>query len=272
MADRWQKYRFDTNASPKQRDRQRTNCANVWRRGMNLPLLPMPMERPIRRARKEKTEPLLKAIQSSQGGREADRALEELAKLGLPALPAVVETLKMLAGHPLQDRVAALASTLSCTVVEASFSKRSLKASNGLAALLQGIEGRPLTSASYAHLLRKATERRPRGAKSVCLSVRKDEDLAGIAIEVEFLGTPPGATMAGNRREDMHWDWTGRVTVNGSSRHSSWNADDSSDGLDEELRNAIAEALAAGPTDYFRIRIRVEETAGLEGKMDLPAR
>ncbi|MBT3289191.1 MAG: hypothetical protein HN380_17745 [Victivallales bacterium] len=263
LADRWpEKYRFNAKASIKLRDRQRTNCINIWRKEKKLPLLPIPMERPVRRAAREETGPLLNAIRDSQGGKEAESALTALEKLGLPALPAVVETLGELDGHPLHDRVASFAARLSCTVAEASLSPHSLNPSKKLSDLLQRIEGRPLASVSCAQLLESMVKECPRGTKEIRLSVWKDEDLTGITVKAEFLGTPTGeggVAATGNRPDDALRHWARRVTLSGSPRHPFREQDDWNDGLDKTLRRAIAKALAVGPTEHFCIRVRLQK-------------
>ena len=261
LADRWpEKYRFDAIASLRMRDKQRIACSNVWRRGKNLTLLPMPMERPIRRARREETEPLLNAIRNSQEGREAEQALRALETLGFPALPAVAETLGMLAGHPLHDKLASLAARLSCTVAEASFSERSLRTGDELDAYPREMVGRLLTPTSYVQLLKTMLKRCPRGARGICLSAWKDGDLTGIVVRAEFVPqAEEDATAGEDRPDDAARHWTGSVTLRGSSCDPYSYEGDWNGRMEKRLLKAIGNALATGPTDHFRICVRLEE-------------
>ena len=260
LAVRWPgTYAFNPATSEKTRDRQRIGCLNAFRKKKDLPPLPLPAARVVTPAPQDQTEPLLDRLQHAPGGRAADKALKQLEQMGLPALPTMVEALPRLDGNPMQGQVAALAARLACTVAEVSLAENSLPAGPELAALFQGMEGQSLTADSFTRLLETMVEKRPAAARGMRLSARRDEDLTGVTLQAEFVEHPEkegGGSATLNDPSEVVWTWTERVNLNGASGHNSSGVG-IRQGADKSLCKAIDQVLAAAPTNYFRISIRL---------------
>ena len=104
-------------------------------------------------------------------------------------------------------------------------------------------------------------EKRPAAARGVRLSARRDEDLTGVTLQAEFVEHPEkegGGSATLNDPDEVVWTWTERVTLNDSSCHNSSGVGTRSS-ADKSLGRAIDQVLAAAPTNYFRIGIRLAQ-------------
>lgn len=262
LATRWPgTYEFNPATSEKTRDQQRIGCLNAYRKKKDLPPLPMPAARAVPPAPRDQIDPLLERIRNAPGRRAADKALNQLEQLGLPALPAVVEAIPCLDGNPVQEKVIALAARMAGLVTEVSLAENSLPAGPELTALFREIEGKPLTSDSYARLLETLVSNRPPTAKGVRLSAGRDDDLTGVTLRAEFVEHPEkegGGSATLNDPNEVVWTWTERVTLNDASCHSSSGVGTWSNSRNS-MHKAIDKALAAHPTNYFRISTRLAQ-------------
>lgn len=260
-----EKYTFDLDATLWDRDRQRIAAINIRRKERNQPLIKVLEPKRIEPLPPETTSPLIAGIIDAPSAKDRDRAIEEIERLGLPALPAVRKRLaKLDKMHPAHAELGALACRLATIVDEVVFADDSAKPNEAVTRRLDAVKGKPLTSKAFVGILLAVTNDLPLGATGVKLRALRRGNDGGVKLEIRLTksGYEGGAWISGGS-----WGTSERITVGRRRIHSSpgaWSHDlAQSENAYETLARAIDEAVAAPLDESFIIAVsRIEDRRG----------
>lgn len=264
------KYAFDLNATLKQRNLHRIQCANVWRKQHYLPLLPLPRTRVIVPLPKEKIGPLLNNILNAKTKAEIETGVANVESLGLPSLTPVHNLLSDLPNeHPIRAEVVALAKRLSCIVEEITFAEGSAKPDAKFTRILEDIKGESLTSEKFIRILLHVARDTPKGATGIRIKAVRHEDLTGVDLNVRLpthkvpsLGEPPGW-------HNNEMVIVGKESILGSYGTSSLGYLRKLDAYDD-LKKAIDKAVSSPPNLPFIIRATlIQEDSSTQAEKSL---
>jgi hypothetical protein len=248
LSVRWkEKYSFDLEATPKERDRQRIDCINQWRKGRGEEPLPLPGSRKVASLPEETIRPLLNALRESKTVEEAKKAVEAVEKLGLPALGPLHAALPDLHdGHVSREAALDLARRLSTIVAEVKIVEGPRSPDTSLKMMLDEIRGRPLSPRSFIGVLLRVTTEPPEGVLGVELTASRDEDLTGMVLQVKLLET--AARKTGTQ---VFWSTSFTVVAGTKALLSSSGSTSIEYGRTEkayeELARAISQAVSSAP-------------------------
>lgn len=192
------KYTYDISATPKQRERQRLACLNVWRREHGQEALPAPPEQRIAPAPEDVVLPALRTVATSDDFAERSAVDAVLAKLGVAALAplrAFMATLPV--GDPGRTRLENEEELLACTVTQTE-----LQIANPVDEVwrrqfqeqLDAWKNQPLTSTKFIALVVDLAGKLWQGIGGFDLRAIRDEDLGGVRVILKLL---PAATRSG---------------------------------------------------------------------------
>ncbi|MGA2068723.1 MAG: hypothetical protein ABSG86_27390 [Thermoguttaceae bacterium] len=250
------KYDFDLSAALGERDRQRLLMVNVWRKGQNLPAIPLPKPKRIAPVTAATTDPLLAKLVEARSAEQRKQAIAELQRLGLPALPAVRQRLASLdPKHSARTELEPLAASIASIVSEVTFTEQSASPPDSLRRLLEDAKGKPLTGKGFVGVLLAAAKDLPAGSTGVRLWAIRNGDDTGVTLRVELTKGPAGGEVWIN---GGGWATSEAVTVGRKSIHGSSGGSSSDHGLTAEghrdLVRSVDEAVAATPDKAFMVR------------------
>jgi hypothetical protein len=182
LAFRWPKrYTFDIGANRKLRDRQVAEARNAWRRARGREPLPLPAEKGLPPLAASVVDLLVEGLLKGDAGSE-----EALLSKGLPALKAAQERLGKLGKDDVRrPALEGVVRSLGCVVAETKVSPVPPKKDDAFAALVAGLEGKPMTPGSLRAFLEKAVTLFPEGAVGFRMTIDRESDLGGIRVVVE---------------------------------------------------------------------------------------
>lgn len=244
------KYAFDANATLKERNLQRVECINLWRKQHNLTLLPLPRPRTIAPLPREKIEPLLEKILEAKTEVDITNIVTDIETLGLPSLIPVWNLLADLPEeHPARSRLEALAKRLSCIVAEISFAEGSPEPNETFTRFIDSLKGESLTSEKFIEILLQFTTNIPKGSTGIRVKALRYEDLTGVDLIVKL---PTHKITA--RSDHPSWDFNERVIVGNNDIHNSFGHSSRVPKTYNNLKKAIDKALSSPPNLPFIIR------------------
>lgn len=248
---RWKdKYAFDLNSTLKERDLQRIECINLWRKQHKLPLLPLPRPRTIPPLPGEKIEPLLEKILDAKKESDITNILNDIEALGLPALNPVWNLLTDLPEeHPAAKQLEDLAKRLSCIVADISFAEGPPEPNDTFYRFLNSIKGEALISEKFIGILTHFAENIPKGSAGIQIKALRYEDLTGVDLIVKL---PAHKVPA--RSDPPGWDCNNRVTVGNNDIYNSFGTGSFEPEDHNDLKKAIDKALSSPPNLPFIIR------------------
>ncbi len=189
LAELWPPdYTFDLDAPLDKRNFQLAVVKNVWRGKQGLPALPLPELKPVQRLPEATTKAALAKViaATSAAGREA--ALKELESLGLPALPAVLETLAALPEqHASREPLQRLAQRLANVVSDVQLAGELSTVDDEFRERVDALRNRPLTSKSFVALLTT----RPLPRKTAGIKVLAERAAAYYGIQLTVILVKP---------------------------------------------------------------------------------
>lgn len=248
------KYAFDANAQLKERDLQRIQCINLWRRQHKLPLLPLPRPRTITPLPREKIEPLLEKILEAKTRIDITNIVTDIEALGLPSLNPVWNLLTDLPEeHSARKQLEDLAKRLSCIVAEISLAEGLPEPNDTFTQLLDSLKGEALTSEKFIKILLHFATDTPKGSAGIQIKALRYEDLTGVDLIVKF---PTHKVLA--RPDHPGWDCNKRVIVGNNDIYNSFGTGSKRSLCEPEdhndLKKAIDKALSSPPNLPLIIR------------------
>ncbi len=209
-----EKYEFDLKGNFEKREKQRIVAINKWRSKNRLPKLAEFKPRKITRLRSAKTSALLQAIVSAKNDRERQSDTIELEKLGIGALPAVLETIKTLDGkHPAHQDLKQLASQLASTVTSIKFAKDSVPLDAKLKKQVLKCQDRPLQAKEWIAILVEITKQLPAGASGIKMIATRETPESGIELTVMLTKNFVRPERAEVPNPDAMWAISGYICV-----------------------------------------------------------
>jgi hypothetical protein len=183
---------FDIYGRPRARERQRLEVKNAWLKKRGLALVAVPTPRKIKPADASITGPILAAVKDEKSIERRSVYLARLESLGLPALPALCETLKSLpADHPARADLEATARRLALTVAEVRFRVDSVAPSDDVQRRLAKVEGKPIGSKDFLDLFESIAKNPPRGVRGIHLKLERAGDDSGASLTVSLVADKP---------------------------------------------------------------------------------
>jgi hypothetical protein len=244
------KYAFDANATLKERDLQRIECINIWRKQHELPLLPLPHPRTIPPLPREKIGPLLEKILEVKKESDITNIVNDIEALGLPSLNPVWNLFTDLPDeHPAVKQLEALAKRLSCIVAEISLAEGSLEPNDTFTRLLDSLKGKALTSEKFIGILLHFATDIPKDSAGIRVKALRYEDLTGVDLIVKL---PTHKFPA--RSDPPGWNCNNRVTVGNNDIYNSFGTGSFEPEDYNDLKKAIDKALSSPPNLPFIIR------------------
>ena len=173
-------YSFDPNAGTDSVEANRIRSINLWRKKNQMELLSEFQPRTLQRVAADKTEPMLTAVLSSTDEQGRAMAIDELLKLGVGALPAVLETIDTSDNQVAVADLRELARQLSTTVTQVTISDDSAPMTTDLEEQLEKFEGRTLSEGQLIELLLSIANDLPRGSTGIRISVQRGSVPSGV--------------------------------------------------------------------------------------------
>jgi hypothetical protein len=155
LAENWPgRYRFPVGGSYQLRDRLIVEMKNDWRKERGLELVPPPPAPRTWTAPEAEVARLLDAVETAAGGAAGEEAVRGLEECGFGALSALRQKAAALAkDHPGRAVLEALAHRLETAVGEMDFYPEVAPGAEELAARLEQLEGKPLSTAALVGVL-----------------------------------------------------------------------------------------------------------------------
>ena len=254
---RWKdKYRFDLSAGLRERDVQRFEAINVWRREQGLELIKPPQRMAIPVVPDSKTSPLLTRVDEAKGEEARNRAIAELEQLGIGALPAVRRAIETLQDPAAKRDLSSAASRLANVVTEVEYLSRSATPDEAFRRRIETLKEKPLTSKGLVDLIVSVTRKLPKGAAGIKIAADRYSDNTGVVLTVTLAKeqVPQAGTQKG-------WSTSMRVQVEkedllGSFGSSSYSHRQKVEAY-QNLAGAMDKALASPPDQSFHVRASV---------------
>jgi hypothetical protein len=203
------KYSFDLAAQLGPRNRQLVIMKNVWRSANQLPLLPVPELRKIAPVPADKLDPLLDRYRTSAGDKRL-AVRDEIEKLGLSALPGVLERRDKTTDKSEQAAWSDLAKRLSCIVAEVEFADRSVKPDARVAKLAAKITGKPFDAKTFIQTVGSILKSPPEGVQGVRVVALRQGDGTGFSVMFHLLGSANPRNAQG---PPTQWGFSERVRL-----------------------------------------------------------
>ncbi len=188
LAERFpDKYKFNPNAASDIVEAQRVRAINLWRKNVGIELSPEFESRKIVRLPLEKTEPILTGLLAATDEAERNAAMKGVEKLGIGALPALIEAIEANPAHPMGlPEFRSLAKKLSVTVTKVTVADESLPLTEQLKKQLEFIEGHPLSEIALVDLLLVTVNDLPEGKTGIQLTAIRNNGESGVELKVEM--------------------------------------------------------------------------------------
>jgi hypothetical protein len=248
-----ERYTYSKSASPRTRERVRITSLNVWRKANGLAPIPLPARpQPVRLA-DNLVQPLSSRLASSRTPRQRQAAEHSIYGLGLPALPAVVQSLKYVSKtSSAHGELSELASRLGSIVSHVTITPGA--GPQELVRAAKRLRGKRLTAEGVGRLLSIAVRVLPTSKQNLLLLAIRDDDLTGFELEIDFSRSSHVADQEG-------WSTVENVLVNGIPVYnSSGSSADSYMNTPEayrELLHGIQVALGKPLTDVIQVKVRL---------------
>jgi hypothetical protein len=213
LSERWDKQQlFNLSASPRNRDRQIIEIKNIWLKKNGKD--PLPAARKVARAPEKQVIVLLDGMRAAKANDDRQAALKALESIGLPALPAMRETLgKLPTDHGARADLAALASRLAFRVAAVRFAGDETETTEEIRTRVATMRGKTLTEQDFLELCVVLLEGLPPEAR-------------GYQIDFERPGDDTGAEMV------ISW-------VHGKSKSATWRSRQQIFLANESVRHSI---------------------------------
>ncbi len=181
------KYSFDPSAIGETMKAQRIRAINVWRKENGQTLLPETQSHKIERIAAEVTDVKLAAIVSAADDRIRAAAIEDLLKLGLGALDAVLEAIeKSPKDGKAEAELRSLAKNLSSTVALVSVEEDSAAIDVDLKKRLDEFSGKPLEKEKLVDLFLMVVNELPQGSTGISVCLHRSNARSGIEMSVRL--------------------------------------------------------------------------------------
>jgi hypothetical protein len=184
-----EKYVFDLGAPHRTRDRQLVVMKNVWRSANNEPLLPVPDVRKALAIPADKLRPILDRYLEASGDRRRAVA-DEIEKLGLGALPGVLQRRDKAAEKTARVAWDDLAKRLACIVADIEISDRAANLDAAVVKRLEGMKGKSFDAKTFIAAVGATLKEAPNDARGIRVFAARAGDDTGFTLKFEVLARP----------------------------------------------------------------------------------
>jgi hypothetical protein len=133
-------------------------------------------------------------VRSSNSADARNASFDGLAKVGLPALPAIRQAIKTLKpDDPARSKLEGLAARIALTVTDVRFAANSAKPSDDLRCLVESYRSKPVTCETFMKLLSVAAGKTLQSTRGIKIRLERPGDDRGASLLVTLVnGLPSG--------------------------------------------------------------------------------
>jgi hypothetical protein len=251
------KYMFDLSAPLGVRNRQLVIMKNVWRGANKLPPLPVPELRKIPAILAEMLRPLLDRYLAADGdGRVAVR--NEIEKLGLGALPGVIERRDKSSDKSDQVLWNELAGRIASIIDEVGFAEQSVKPNAVVKKRVESLKGKPFDAKALIETIGLILRNGPNDLQGVRVVALRAGDGTGFSLKFDLIANPKDA-----QGPPTQWGFSESVRVGTEHLRGQFGASSDAgmaqwrNGNYPDLEKVLAQATASAPSQPVEIRIHV---------------
>lgn len=254
---------FDFYALMHERDRQIHSLTNRWRKKRGLDPVPDPHAQPGPLLPLEKSRALIQDWRDASSPESRAQAEEAMLKAGLALFPAVREAMATEKDKTLEP----VARRLAIIVCEVRLRPPNATVGSRYRLRLDGLVGKPLTSAAMIRVLEGAPSEFSEGIQAVLVTVHRIGNDQGATVSLEFVPVPTGRKL-----HDSSWDIRPHIKRGRRTIMSYTSASESAPGPGDwaSLKKPMDEVLSAAPEVPIRIHVSISRSLTSEWASPIP--